>query len=383
MSYNRFILLKRFIHLNTSDAPARDQPDFDPWHKLRPLLDHFSRVTKHYYVPERTISIDESMVGMKNRHVYIQYVSNKRHCRFGMKKFELCESSSGYVYHLEIYSGKDFTIRGDDGQGSAVVLHLLEESNLLQKGYHLLTDNFYTKVSLAKQLWDKDTLLTGTIRATSRGFPDKSFPARMPIQSTHYLKSDQVLACAYRDKKTQKKPVMLLSTASTATDYVFEKRGERRLKPLLVLAYNRGMGGVDLSDRKLYQIAAERTTNRYWLKIFFNIIDICLRNSYHLYTKANPNSTLTCHDFCANVVETLCANNRPIERAPAPDLTHCLTTLPGRKEKDCIICSDRTVGLRHRSRTWCPGCKAGVHKRCFAQLNHNIRVQEESDEEQE
>lgn len=46
-------------------------------------------------------------------------------------------------------------MRGPDGQGSAVVLHLMQEAGVLNKGYHLVTDNFYTKVKLAKDLWQK------------------------------------------------------------------------------------------------------------------------------------------------------------------------------------------------------------------------------------
>ena len=188
-----------------------------------------------------------------------------------------------------------------------------------------------------------------------------------------------MLACAYRDKKSQKKPVLLLSTATTPTDYVFEKRDERKLKPLVVLTYNKGMGGVDLSDRKIYQIAAERATSRYWVKIFHNLIDICLRNAYHLYMNATPGCNLSCQDYCAFVVETLCANSRAVECLPPPDRTHALTTLPGKKEMDCTICSDRKGGKRRRSRTWYPGCKVGAHKICFTELNHTLQVHSESD----
>jgi len=44
-------------------------------------------VFKRHYVASRHVSIDESMIGMKNRCIYIQYLP-KRHCRFGIKKSE-------------------------------------------------------------------------------------------------------------------------------------------------------------------------------------------------------------------------------------------------------------------------------------------------------
>ena len=37
---------------------------------------------------------------------------------------------------------------------------------------------------------------------------------------------------------------------------------------LVYLTYNAGMGSVDLMDRKIYQIAAERPCNKYWMGIF-------------------------------------------------------------------------------------------------------------------
>ncbi|CAL1532412.1 unnamed protein product, partial [Lymnaea stagnalis] len=115
------------------------------------------------YTPSRHISIDESLIGRKNRSVFIQYMPNKRHARFGIKKYQLCDSN-GYVFHIEMYSGKDFDIRHDEAQAFGV-------SNLLNKGYHLFTDNFYTKPKLAEYLYQNKTLLTGTVRANSKGMP--------------------------------------------------------------------------------------------------------------------------------------------------------------------------------------------------------------------
>lgn len=68
MSYNLFNLINRFWHLSdNTQQPPRGDPEFDPWFKLRFLLDHINAMSKKYFVPERLISIDESMVGMKNR----------------------------------------------------------------------------------------------------------------------------------------------------------------------------------------------------------------------------------------------------------------------------------------------------------------------------
>ena len=74
-----------------------------------------------------------------------------------------------------------------------------------------------------------------------------------------------------------------------------------------IIDYNKYMGGVDLSDRKIYHVSAERPTRRYWKKIFFNLLDMALLNSYELY-RANTDAAQckSRHDFLCAVVESLC-----------------------------------------------------------------------------
>ena len=88
-------------------------------------LDAANLAFKIHYVPPQHVSIDESMVGMKNRVAYIQYTANKRHCRFVIKRFEVCDSVSGYVMHVELYAGKDFPIRSDRGQAHGIVMDIM------------------------------------------------------------------------------------------------------------------------------------------------------------------------------------------------------------------------------------------------------------------
>jgi hypothetical protein len=43
-------------------------------------------------------------------------------------------------------------------------MEVMTKSGLLDKGRHLFTDNFYTKIPLAKRLLDRNTFITGTIK---------------------------------------------------------------------------------------------------------------------------------------------------------------------------------------------------------------------------
>ena len=103
-------MMRRFLQVGALDTPVCGQPGFDPWNKVWPVLGAINVTFTRYFLAPQHISIDESMTGMKNCIVQLQYMLNKHHSRFGIKKFELCESVTGYVLHVELYAGKDFPL---------------------------------------------------------------------------------------------------------------------------------------------------------------------------------------------------------------------------------------------------------------------------------
>ena len=220
------------------------------------------------------------------------------------------------MIHVELYAGKDFPVQFEMGQAHGVVMDLLQKANLLNKGYHLFTDHFYTKPVLAQGLCTAGTLLTGTVRGNSRGIP--VIPSLAVGECYDYRRED-MLFWAFREKKSQRKPVLMLSTNAAAG--VSDSRtaaGLMKRQPNCIIDYNKYMGGVDLSDRKIYHVSAERPTRRYWKKIFFNLLDMALLNSYELY-RANTDAgqCKNRHDFLCAVVESLCGMEKPRLAMPA------------------------------------------------------------------
>ena len=322
---------------------------------------------------------------MKNRVVYIQYMPQKRHARFGIKKFELCDSN-GYLLHLIMYAGKDLDISYDDGQAVGVVKLLLNRAQLLNKGFHLYTDNFYTKPILAEFLFQNKTLLTGTVRRNSRGLPGEVKTLNVAVGDSKHYRKGEMLLVAFRDKKTQKQPVIVLSTGHSAQIETKIVRGKEKTKPAAVMDYNKYMGGVDISDRIVYHYASERATHRYWKKIFFNFVDLAMMNSYILFIISTGDRRIERKNFVIKVLESLCQNNKlargpqrqaaplplqqvPLQQVPLQQPTiHRLVLLPGKLERNCHVCS--TPGNRKRSRHWCPRCGVGCHERCEERLEH-------------
>ena len=78
-----------------------------------------------------------------------QYIPLKR-ARFGVKSLMLCEDS-GYTFSFKIYSGKENVALAvqELSVSERVVIGLMQP--LLQKGYHLYTDNWYTSLPLYKE----------------------------------------------------------------------------------------------------------------------------------------------------------------------------------------------------------------------------------------
>lgn len=59
-------------------------------------------------------------------------------------------------------------------------------------------------------------------------------------------------------------------------------------KPKVILLYNRYKGGVDLMDKCTKTYSCQRKTRRWSLAVFLNMVDLCVHNSFLMFTAANP-----------------------------------------------------------------------------------------------
>uniref|UniRef100_A0A8C5P8P0 PiggyBac transposable element-derived protein domain-containing protein n=1 Tax=Leptobrachium leishanense TaxID=445787 RepID=A0A8C5P8P0_9ANUR len=89
----RFTLIMKYLHFVNNE-------EFDdtthPSPKLHKIWDVYEMIVTNFqrtYVPERDISIDESLMAYKGQLSWVQYITSKR-ARFGVKSYMLCESSS-------------------------------------------------------------------------------------------------------------------------------------------------------------------------------------------------------------------------------------------------------------------------------------------------
>jgi hypothetical protein len=92
----------------------------------------------------------------------------------------LCEAKSGYVWNFIIYVGWDTTFDDslrNEPYGLKVVLELM--APLLNQGYRVTMDNWFSSPDLYSKLCSRQTGTMGTLRHNRKGVPDELKKAKL------------------------------------------------------------------------------------------------------------------------------------------------------------------------------------------------------------
>ncbi|XP_062608039.1 piggyBac transposable element-derived protein 4-like [Saccostrea cucullata] len=140
-------------------------------------------------------------------------------------------------------------------------------------------------------------------------------------------------------------------------------------KPKIVHHYNMNMGGVDGADMLLHFYNDNRKSTKVRKKLEFNIIHRMCSNAYILYKKNTSDMPIKPRlRFVQEVIEEISrehhANRGKPVRGVIRNRNIGIQPIQGNKEKDCIVCSDRSTGQRRRSRSQCRSCRRGLHFAC-------------------
>ncbi|XP_023226152.1 piggyBac transposable element-derived protein 4-like, partial [Centruroides sculpturatus] len=279
ISKNRFRDIKRNLHFINNDTYNPDTHPNPKVHKIWLIIVDLNSKFLRFYIPERDISIDESLLLYKGRL-----------SRFGVKFCKLCESLSGYLYKFLIYTGKSTTL--DDKYknmpvSSLIVLTLID--SLLDKGYCLTTDRFYSLPQLADYLVTCKTDFYGTVRTIRREILPVIHRQKLEKGETITFQRSKLMVMKWQDKQS----VALLSTVyNPAMVTTRTHAGKSVVKPQLIVDYNDTMGGVDLLDQHFHDYAVVRKGGKkYYRKIFFHLVDFCIYNSFVMYKKNGGQKT--------------------------------------------------------------------------------------------
>ena len=195
------------------------------------------------YQLHREVAIDEAMVAFKGRSSIKQYMPMKPVKR-GYKIWCLCYSHNVYLWNFEVYTGasKDGK-KCEGGLGSFVVRKLADP--LVGDGYFIFSDNFFTSMTLAKDLLATNTYLCGTTRSNRKMFPDSLKKKKLKRgESLSELVEFTTECMVWQDKKS----VFFIHALYNPTDHTEVKRrnkdGSQTILPCptTVKNYNHFMG---------------------------------------------------------------------------------------------------------------------------------------------
>lgn len=388
MARDRFILLLRFLHFHDSSiARPRDDPAFDPLHKLRPFYDAVTTAFHTVFTPFRSISIDEALIRFYGRLAFKTY-NPRKPAKYGMKAYKICDTS-GYTWKFRLYTGRT--------RDTILDLVISMMAGLLDKGYHLFMDNWYSSPALFTALFRRRTHACGTVRTNRMNMPRDLKPQiSMKKGESIWKRSKELLCMLWKDKRD----VTMLSTMHTDafdnTGKTDRDTGEEIRKPQVVLDYNRYMGGVDLSDFLTGTYADMRKSLKWYKKLVFHLNDVCVTNAYIVYCHVSRKK-ITHLNFVLELIEQLiAAGNAMDEERPKPGRAgrkgddkaairlefrksmHWPCYVPDTQKENpsrpCVVCKPAPLGRRKEvgdhverpeTRYMCKKCEVPLHPRCF------------------
>lgn len=278
MARDRFVNILRFIRFD--DLSTRtDRRKLDKLAAFRNVFESFVANCKKHYSPNSHLTVDEQLVSFRGRCPFRVYMKSKP-AKYGIKIWALVDNHSTYALNLQVYRGKESN-KSEKDQGKRVVLDLVEG---LGGGYGITTDNFFTSIPLANELWNRNLTICGTMRKNKQDIP--------PVLLPHRSRTENSSLFAFQDKYTlvsyvpaKNKAVILLSTEHHDDKVTGE---ETNYKPEIILHYNNTKGSVDTMDKMVNEYSVKRSTKRWPFVLFQNTIDIASLNSFVLWIAKHP-----------------------------------------------------------------------------------------------
>lgn len=372
MSYRRFVTLMRCIRFDDSRTRAfRQQTD-----KAAPIRDIWNFLNNNLasnFEPYESVTIDEQLFPYRGRTKFTQYIPSKP-AKYGIKVWWACDAKTKYPLQGKLYTGKEGEQR-ETNQGENVLMSLA--NRYTNSGRTIIADNFFTTLDAAKRLSSIGLAYVGTIRSNKRCLPKEvKKDSKRPVLSSVFGFYDNLISlCSYVPKKN--KAVNLLSTVH----YTKKVEGVAK-KPEAILFYNSTKAGVDTMDQMVTHYSTKRSTRRWPLAFFCNMIDVMGLAAYII---CNENiegtrkekrrlflNTLSKQLVLANTENRMNNNHilgqhstrlaiesffgRPlnIPSNMLPNQQSGPSTLNSRK--DCRICVTQDEKLRRKTRFYCTKC---------------------------
>ena len=258
MSRDKFLNILTFFHLCDNDNyVARGHAGYNPVNKLGAVYsvvtDNFSNV----WTPGREVCIDEGMIPFRGK-VHFKVYNPDKPDKYGVKSYQLCDSSNGYCCKFEIYTGGNQDPPSAKGKTYDPVMRLMQP--YLNAGRCLYVDNYYTSPTLFNDLYELNTGACGTARYR-KGIPHAFRTAQVKNRGDKFVMNNgTLLAVKIKDRKV----FQMLSSVHSINEVEIGRNhhgtGLPITKPEIVHEYNKYMGAVDRCDQMVAYSCFRRRT---------------------------------------------------------------------------------------------------------------------------
>ncbi|KAK2575211.1 hypothetical protein KPH14_002631 [Odynerus spinipes] len=189
----------------------------------------------------------------------------------------------------------------NDSASENVVIEL--SKSIIDKGYTLFLDNWYSSPNLFLKLHQRKTNVIGTVRNNRKNVPQDLHKCILKKGEFVWRSCNNLMALRWKDKRD----VYMLSTKYRTIEMVEEsnKQLQKVMKPKYIVEYNKGMGAVDHQDQMLACFPIMRKVMKGYRKLFFYISDMALFNTYIMQKTIYSRKRETYVHYRVNVAEAI------------------------------------------------------------------------------
>ncbi|KAK4325092.1 hypothetical protein Pmani_004248 [Petrolisthes manimaculis] len=156
MSEARFYFLLRALWFD-EQATREERRSTDKLAPFRDMWEKFVKNCKESYIPGSDITVDEQLLGFRRRCPFRFYLAKK----YGLKIIIACDAKEYYMLNGDVDLGKHRTERVAPGKVAEHITMKLVEP-YLDCGRNITTDNWFTSMSFATELYKKKTTRRNT-----------------------------------------------------------------------------------------------------------------------------------------------------------------------------------------------------------------------------
>ena len=290
MSRGRFAEIKRYICFYDKTKP---KPPNDAFYKIREFQDHVINNSKRVYIPERDLSVDESIILYTGLHRLKVYMPQKPN-RYGFKAFVLSEASTGYMCNLIMNEGR---LKGNTEESftKRIVLEILKEYQ--DKGYRVYMDRYYTSAELFMEMKRKGIGACGTVLLNRLKLEKRTLNDILLFKdndsSIFYTNDSMMFTIFYHYKRQVHMISNFHDNSLTKVEKIKKTRGldKKELQvlsvdtPTMIRDYQFKMKGVDLFNQRMSYYSTNFRSLRWYFRIIYFYMEIAMINSYLVYVK--------------------------------------------------------------------------------------------------